>query len=187
MEDRDRQARIAEWVTRTVLPCEHLVRAWLARSLVSPSDSDDLIQEAYCRLSNVEAFEQIARPDAFFFQIVRNLLLNHIRRARLVRIETVAELDELGLADSAPSPERVTGARRDLERVRACIADLPERCRRVFELRRVEGLSQREIAERLGVNENVVEYEVARGLKLVVKALRARGDDVADFSRVGAR
>lgn len=169
------ESRLAEWVKRTVLPCEHLVRAWLARSLVSQADSDDLIQEAYCRLSRVTDFDSIERPDAFFFQTVRNLLLNQIRHARIVRIETAAELEELGVADEAPSPERIVGARRDLARVRKRIDELPERCRRIFEMRRIEGLSQREIAVRLGVSENVVEHDTAKAIKLVLKSLRNSG------------
>ncbi|MDT9600169.1 RNA polymerase sigma factor [Sphingosinicella rhizophila] len=174
----DRQTRVADWVKREVLPCEHLVRAWLARSLVSHADSDDLIQEAYCRLAKIDDFESIERPDAFFFQTVRNLLLNQIRHARIIRIETAAELDDLGLADEAPSPERIVGARRDLARVRERIDALPERCRRIFEMRRIEGLSQREIAARMGVSENIVEHDTAKAIKLVLKALR-RSSDVA--------
>lgn len=178
--DEDRQQALSLWVTREVLPCERLVRAWLARSMVGREDSDDLIQEAYCRLAGVEHFEAIARPDGFFFQIVRNLLLTRLKRASLVRIETISELDDLALADGAPSPERVVGARRDLERVNRRIEALPERCREIFKLRRVEGLSQREIAERLGISENVVEHDISKALRLVVRALRDEGDDLPD-------
>jgi RNA polymerase sigma factor (sigma-70 family) len=178
---------IADWIKREVLPCEHLVRAWLARSLVSRADSDDLIQEAYCRLAKVEDYSGIARPDGFFFQTVRNLLLNQIRHARIIRIETAAELDLLNLADDAPSPERVTGAKRDLARVTDEIAALPERCRRIFEMRRIEGLSQREIAARLSVSENVVEHETAKAIKLVLKALRGGSGDTEEYPRTKLR
>ncbi|EHN76805.1 RNA polymerase sigma-24 factor, partial [Streptomyces coelicoflavus ZG0656] len=50
---------------------------------------------------------------------------------------------------------------------------LPDRCRRIFEMRRILGLSQREIARQLGVSENVVENEAARGLKAILAALAA--------------
>jgi RNA polymerase sigma-70 factor (ECF subfamily) len=43
----------------------------------------------------------------------------------------------------------------------------------VFLLRRIEGLSQRQTAERLGVTENVVEKEVARGLRIIMAELAA--------------
>lgn len=176
----DRQKQITDWITREVMPCEHLVRAWLARSLVSSADIDDLIQEAYWRVSRTPSLETIHRPDSYFFQIVRNLLLNQIRHANVVRIETVAELDELDLADEAPSPERVIGGRRDLQRVRDQIEALPPLCRRIFELRRIDGLSQREIAVELNISENVVEHNMAKGLKLVLEALRRQKYDLGE-------
>ncbi len=55
------------------------------------------------------------------------------------------------------------------------IAGLPERCRRVFELRRVHGLPQRDVAEQLGLTENVVEQQSIRGLRLILKALAEAG------------
>jgi RNA polymerase sigma factor (sigma-70 family) len=173
--NEERHRRIAEWVTRAVLPHEPAVRTWLARSLVNPADIDDLIQEAYCKLARVEAFEAIERPDGYFFRVVRNLLLNQLRHARLVRIEALnsvgSGVEQLAYADDAPSPEQAAGAQRELARVKARIDALPERCRAIFRLRKLEGLSQREIAARLGVSENVVEHETARGLKLVMAAL----------------
>lgn len=177
---REMSATVAEWIKREVLPYERLVRGWLARSMVSAADIDDLIQEAYCRLAKIDNFQSIVRPDAFFFQIVRNLLLNQIRHARLVRIETVAELDELNVADDAPSPERITGAKRDLERVSKLIAELPERCKLIFRMRRIEGLSQRDIAARLSVSENIVEHDTAKAIKLVLKALSQAIDEDSD-------
>jgi len=52
---------------------------------------------------------------------------------------------------------------------------LPDRCRRVFEMRKIQGLSQREIAARLGITETVVENEVVKGLRLISRALRQGG------------
>jgi DNA-directed RNA polymerase specialized sigma24 family protein len=51
------------------------------------------------------------------------------------------------------------------------IEALPDRCREIFELRRVQGVSQRDIAAQLGIAEHVVEAQAVRGLKLILKAL----------------
>jgi RNA polymerase sigma-70 factor (ECF subfamily) len=77
----------------------------------------------------------------------------------------------LYLADDDPGPERRTGAKLELERVRALIDSLPERCRQIFELRRIQGVPQREIAEMLGLPEHTIEAQATRGLKLILKAL----------------
>ena len=92
-----------------------------------------------------------------------------------MRIEAVTDIDALRVMDEDPSPERATGARRELERVLGLIALLPPVCRRVIELRRIHGFSQKETARRLGVTEPVVENNSIRGLRVILRALE---DDV---------
>lgn len=172
MEDH-RRRRIVAWVIAEVMPHEGNVRAWLQQSMVSKDDIDDLIQEAYCKLAGLASVEHIERPDGYFFQIVRNLLMDQMRRARIVRIETVGELGALDVSSDAPSPERIAAARRELAKVRRLIAGLPGRVRQIMEMRKIEDLPQKEIAKRLGVSESVVENDGVKGLRLIMEALRA--------------
>jgi RNA polymerase sigma factor (sigma-70 family) len=169
------RARRAAWVAAQVMPHEPGVRRWLARSKVAPAEIDDLVQYAYCKFAELQAIEAITDPAAYFFEIVRRALLSNMRRARVVSMETVAEIDALNVYAEDPSPERVVAARRELDEVLRLIDRLPDRCRRVFEMRKIEGLSQREIASRLGITETVVENEVVKGLRLISRALREGG------------
>lgn len=172
----DRQ-RIVAWVGSQILPHEGAVRAWLRRSQVPADEIDDLVQEAYCNLCDLETVDHIPQPAAYFFRTVRNLLTDRLRRARIVRIETVAEVDAFpGYAEEL-SPERIITARNELDRVRRLIRALPGRCRQVIELRKVHGLSQREIGRRLNISESVVENEGVKGMRLLLQALRADGMD----------
>jgi RNA polymerase sigma-70 factor (ECF subfamily) len=98
------------------------------------------------------------------------VVLEQVRRARVVSIETVTEIDTLYIDTGEHSPERITAGRRELARVRKLIAALPERCRRIFVMRKIEGLSQKEIAQRMGVTENIVENESVRGLRAILAA-----------------
>lgn len=168
----EQRRRIVAWVATQVMPHEPGVRAWLRRALVSQDDVDDLIQEAYCRLSALQTVDHIQRPDGYFFQTVRMLLADRVRRSRIVRIESVTEIDQLPIYSEEVSPERITGARRELARVQQLIDGLPARCREIFVLRKIHGLPQREIAERLGVTESTVENDGAKGLRMIMKALR---------------
>src|SRR3546814_11083406 len=102
-----------------------------------------------------------------------------LRRARIVSIESVTEIESLNIVGDEPSPERIAAGRRELDRVRRLIEGLPERCRRIFELRKIEGLPQREVAQRLGVAEHVVENDVTKGLNLILQAI-AEGEQAAD-------
>ena len=165
------RARVVAWLGREILPHEAAVRSWLRRSFAAAGDVDDIIQETYCRLAALTNIEHIDQPRGYFFQAARSVALEQIRRARVVRIETVSEIEALDLALEEPSAERIVSGRRELERVRGLIAALPERCRRIFEMRKIEGVPQREIAQRLGVSENIVENEAVRGLRAILAAM----------------
>jgi len=168
----EHRRRIVAWVAAHVMPHEGGVRAWLRRSLLNPEDVDDLIQEAYARMAALESTEHIEKPDGYFFQVVRNLLTEQIRRSRIIRIEAATELESLSIYTDEPSPERAIAARRELARVKELIEGLPDRCRRIFELRKIHGLPQREIARMLGVTESTVENDGVKGLRLIMQAMR---------------
>ena len=167
----DRARRVA-WVAKEVMPHEPAVRRWLARSRVPSDQIDDFIQEAYCKLSALPSVEHIQRPDAYFFQTVRSLVTQQIRQSRIVRIETVTEIDALPVLSDDPSPERIVAARRELAEVLRLIGDLPARCRQVVKMRKIEGLSQKEISLRLGITETMVENDVVKGMRLISEALK---------------
>jgi RNA polymerase sigma factor (sigma-70 family) len=165
------RAEIVAFVGSQILPHEADVRAWLRRTGSVSPDIDDIVQEAYCRLAALDDVGHIGSGRAYFFRTARNIAIERIRRARIVRIDCVTEIDALNVVDDEPSPERIVAGRRELRRVQALIEGLPERCRQIFTLRRIHGLSQREVATRLGVTENVVEAQAIRGLRLVLRAL----------------
>lgn len=167
----DGQGQLIAWLGREILPHEADVRTWLGRSQLQWSEVEDVIQESYCRLSALKNAAHITNPRAYFFTVARNVVIDHLRRARVVRMETVAEIDSLNVPWDAPTPETIAGARQELERVSELIAHLPDRCRRIFVMRKIEGLSQREIAATLGVTETIVENDVVRGLRLILKAI----------------
>lgn len=184
MGDDSRQ-RLVAWVASRVMPHEPKVRSWLRLRLQSPEDIDDLIQEAYAKLAALPSVDHIARPDTFFFQVVRNLLVDQIRRSRVVRIEAATELDVPSVYEDEPTPERIAGSRRELARVAELIDGLPDRCRRVFMLLKVEGLSQKEVAARLGVSESVVENEGVKGIRRILQAMREETGDPQYRVKVG--
>lgn len=164
--------RRADWVALRVMPHEGAVRKWLEKSRVSSSEIDDLIQQAYCRLAELDSVDGILRPDAYFFETVRRLFLENVRRARVVSLDSIAEVGAFEVHSDEPSPERVVAARRELETVLRLIERLPGRCKRVFQLRKIHGLPQKEIAAKLGITETTVENDVAKGLRLISRAVR---------------
>lgn len=164
----DRRREIVRWVALNILPHEEEVRRWLLRSVFEPADVNDIIQQAYCRLAELNYTGHIRNARAYFFATTRSILLERIRRERIVQIQAMADLDALGVVDDRPSPEAATGAKLELRSVMEILNGLPVPYRDVLMLRRIEGLSQKETARRLGVTEKVVENNTARGLKMLL-------------------
>jgi len=161
---------LAEWVGREILPLERDLRSWLRRRVASPSDVEDIVQDCYCRLARLHDVAHITQPRAYLYAVARNLLQNQLKSARVVRLEALAELDMEWSSDD-PSPEDVVIARSELGRVQAALATLSERARAIFIMRRLEGMSQREIAQSMGVSEAVVENDASRSLRAILRLL----------------
>jgi RNA polymerase sigma factor (sigma-70 family) len=159
-----------DWVGREILPHEPVLRAWLRRTL-SPDELEDVVQQAYAQIAALSDVTHIRSGRAYLFATARSIVLMRVRRARIVRIDTMAELGNYDVVGEDPSPERVATGRSELERVWGLIEALPERCREIVKLRKVEGLSQREVAERMGVTEHIVENDIAKGVKLILQAI----------------
>jgi RNA polymerase sigma-70 factor (ECF subfamily) len=161
------------------MPHEPSVRAWLARSRAAPEDIDDFLQEAYCRIAALDNVDHIDRADAYFFSIVRNLAIRKAARAKVVPLVPISELGDFA-DDKSVSPERTAAGRLDYARMLTFLHALPERRRRIVEMRKLEARSQREIAEALSVTENVVEHEVRIGMVELLRAWRKSAQDGAD-------
>jgi RNA polymerase sigma factor (sigma-70 family) len=158
---------VVEWVTSNFLPFEAELRGMLRRVCASPAEVDDVIQETYYKVLQMASMDHVREPRGFLVRISKNIVIDRMRRDAIVNIEAMANLDELEIADSAPSPERVALARAELRWVIGLIANLPDRCKEVFRARRIYGLSQIETAETLGISEGIVEKETMRGMALI--------------------
>lgn len=162
---------IAAWVASEILPHEGIVRNWLIRRWGNLLDVDDILQEAYCRLSELNSVEHIQNGRAYFFTTVRAVAIDMVRAARLANVRQLTEIDWLDVIDDNPLPDRVVEAGQELARVEALLCRLSWTCRQVIELRRIRGLSQAETARQLGISENVVENHIVRGLRSLLKAV----------------
>ncbi len=173
----------AIWLARNVLPHEPALRAWLTRRPLSGLDVDDIVQEAYAILAGLESVDHIRTPRTYLFEVAKSVILQALRRSRIVAFEALAEAEGMEVPAPAPSPEDFAADRQELGRVAALIAGLPAKCREAFTLRKVHGLSQREVAERMGVSENTVEKHVGKGIALLMDAMGRGGNRRAGASR----
>lgn len=114
--------------------------------------SDDVVQDAYIKIIEMTADQNVRQPLAYMFRIVRNLAIDHYRR---MMFETeLFGVDEEGLHVPALAgiPETHAINRQHIALVIQALAKLPERTRRVFELYRMGGYTHRMIATELNIS-----------------------------------
>jgi RNA polymerase sigma-70 factor (ECF subfamily) len=175
--------QVIDWLTMNFLPHEAELRCMLRRVCASAAEIDDVIQETCCKLLVIQDLGHVLNPKPFVFRTAKNIVLDRIRRDAVVSIETMANLDELEIADTAPSPERVVFARDELKWVFGLIGNLPDRCKSVFRARRVQGMSQDETAQALGLTDSVVEHEMMRAMRLMSEMISKHGMQQSDEAR----
>ena len=171
MGDRD------AWFVNEVLPLEPMLLRFLRRNWHEAADFPDLLQEVYARAYEAAGRGLPGLSKPFVFMIARNLMIDKLRRRQIVSIDTIADLESLNVPTSEATPERQVSAREELKLLQAALDSVPARQREAILLRKVEGLSQRETAKRMGISEDTVVRHLNKGLTALAEALL--GTDIA--------
>jgi RNA polymerase sigma factor (sigma-70 family) len=157
-------SEVNAWFVREVLPLETALKRYLRHGWRSDSDVSDLCQDVFVRSIEAARKEIPRSPRLFAFSIARNLLIDRLRQDQIVSIDAVADLETLGLVADDPPADRSAIARQELRRLQVALTKLPERWRDAVVMRKVEGLSRREIAVRMGLAEATVAQHLASGI-----------------------
>ncbi|MET0499733.1 MAG: RNA polymerase sigma factor [Steroidobacteraceae bacterium] len=159
----------------------HLARA--VSRIVPPRDIEDVVQETYVRVCQVEQPETIRHPRSFLYAIACNIALDHAKRAES-RLSDSIDIEpesnqQFAAARSGDETYDQVAARQEFEFFCEAVRQLPVQCRRAFVLRKVYGYTQKEIAEALGLSESTIEKHIAYGIKRCGYFMAARTDQPA--------
>jgi len=158
---------IKRTLEETFFSVQEALRFSLRRILSRPQDIDDVVQETFLRAVATNTSNSIRDPKAYLFRASRNIALNEKAKLyqRMELVLPVEEIDRLTvLIDEAPLEQEIARKQQFAEFCFA-VSELPIQCRKVFVLRKVYGLSQIEIAEKLGVSVSTVESHITKGMR----------------------
>lgn len=139
---------------------------YLRKRTDNASDAADMTQDVFTQWLGYRDQAKVEQPRAFLFQMARNLLRDHWRRQK-VRNAVLEEPSDVEVqVTTAQSNEPLARAQQQqhLERLGAVLAELSPRRREALMLHRFEGLSQAQIAERMGISVSMVEKHIAFAL-----------------------
>ena len=159
---------LREWFCREVLPLEPSLARYIHRNSRDTSELADIRQEVYERVLSGATNDVPQNTKAYVFTVARNLLISRAKRARIVSFELMSEVEDKQLDAGTFDAERHLSAREELRRTMEGLELLPPRCREVVRLRKVEGLSTREVAERMGTGRDAVERQLTMGMRALI-------------------
>ncbi|AZE54406.1 Sigma factor, ECF subfamily [Pseudomonas synxantha] len=148
---------------------EELIGTW-TRRLRNRQQAEDLAHDTFVRVLESRASE-VLQPRAYLHQTARNIAVDAYRREDRRAALTLQAIDH-----SLPyggDPEHYMHAVQLADSIERALAELPLNCRRIFIWQKIEGLTQQEIAERLGLSKNMVEKYMIRTLRHLRERLDA--------------
>ncbi|MFT5757061.1 MAG: RNA polymerase sigma factor (sigma-70 family) [Alteromonadaceae bacterium] len=136
--------------------------------IVPPHEIEDIVQETYVRICQIENKENITSPKSFMYKTARNLALDYQKQASVKLVDSVDNIEVLEqLLSEQYKDEMYESTLTNNEFAHFCEAVrlLPIQCRKAFVLKKVYGYSQREIAAQLSLSESTVEKHISAGMK----------------------
>ncbi|PTQ78352.1 RNA polymerase sigma-70 factor (ECF subfamily) [Nitrosomonas oligotropha] len=137
--------------------------------------ADDVIHDAYLRIRDCsDNKSEVKQPIAYLFQTVRNMAIDQYRRAVFELDLFDSEEEGLLVPDKLRTPDIYLMHCQSLDLIVAALNELPERTRRIFELYRLEGYTQRMIAEELQISVSLVNILIHAAIHHCKEALSSR-------------
>lgn len=151
------------------------LKRYFSRRGMAPELCDDLSQEVFVRLAGRAAATKIENPEAYLMQTAANVWRDFLRRRQVRAHADHVEFHDLTHGHEEVAPDRVYEGREKIYQVLEALNQLDERARQIFILCRIEGMKQREVAERLSISVSLVEKEM---MKAIAHLTDWFGDDV---------
>ena len=164
-----------QWFAEEVRPHEGSLRTYLRARFPHLRDLDDLVQETYSRLIRARMAGPVTSAKALLFTTARNAAYDLCRRQRVVSFEGMADMDQLHVLEDRPATADIVCHDQELEILADAIRQLPDRCRQVLTMRKIYGLSHKEIADRLGISLNTVNNQLTIGIERCRQYFAERG------------
>ncbi len=153
----------------------HSILTYVVGRITRPHDIEDIVQETFIRSYEAAGKRPIRHPKSFMLRTARNLALNHVGRHDNKLTDSIEDWSGSDVyLETASMESQFDSNERFLLFCRA-VRELPVQCRRVFILKKVYGLGQKEIADFFGISQSTVEKHVAKGLLMCTEFMEENG------------
>lgn len=145
------------------------LRSFISHRVSSPFQTEDILQDVFVKIhSNIDMLQESTKIRSWVYQIARNTIIDYYRKQK-IELEDITEIpleDEAAInnindiVDLEPAQKVAAG-------LRGMIDELPEKYSQALYLVEIEGLSQVDLAKRLGISVSGAKSRVQRGRQLL--------------------
>lgn len=150
------------------------LKRFISRFLSNSHDIEDVSQETFLRAFPVEKGRVIEQPKSFLFRIAKHVALTQLTKKSRQITDYLEDFDDSEVLLSEATVEDELIARETLGIHCEAVAGLPPQCRRVYLMRKVYGMSHKEIAGKLGIAVKTVEKHLIKGVEQCDRYVRER-------------
>ncbi len=161
------------------------LRRFVARFIVQSHDVDDVLQETYIR-SYDKDLTNMSSPKAYLYKVARNIALNELNRKSRSIIDYANDLTLHDFGDEKTLLDEQVYSNLQLEVFTHAVAGLPKKCRQVFLMRKIYGLTHQEICNRMDIGKSAVEKHIASGVYKCREYMDKQGYSVQDLRDIYA-
>jgi RNA polymerase sigma-70 factor (ECF subfamily) len=141
-----------------------------ARIISDPETSQDITQDVFVKIWEKKNQIEARNIEPFLYKLIRNNCIDYIKKVKFIDNKkqewgNQIKFEELYHIDFVRDEPYMLIHNELRSEIEATIKNLPERCREVFMLSRIDGLKNREIAEKLGINIKNVERHISRAIR----------------------
>lgn len=154
---------------------EGFLKKFVSKFLNRPEDIEDIVQETFLKAYDYEQRSKIASPKAFLFRIAKNAALRELTRKSTQITDYIEEIEVPENVDNPQSVEERVESQKKFNLFLQAAAYLPDKCRRVFLMRKVFGYSHSEIASQLNISHSTVEKHLSKGLRMCSQLMKNPG------------
>ncbi len=159
----DNDSDLSQWIFK--------LRCFVATKISEPTLVDDIIQETLLRTYSSAEIAQLQSPLAYSITVAKSVLAEQWRKKKNCSEECLSEESD----DLSQGPEQQYFSSKKLHAVIQVIDNMPDLRRQVFKLRRVDGLSRKQIAERLELHPEAVKKHITRAIIDLARAAEEQG------------
>lgn len=148
------------------------LRSYISRRYANSDNVSDLVQETLIRTLTRENLSEIENIQAYANQVAKSVMYNDWQK-NINQPDNAEEVEQFTLESS--DPESHTINQQKITLVNQVLETMPPLRKKVFEMRRIDGLTRSEIAEQLQISQESVKKHITRAMIQITSHLEELG------------